>query len=176
MFSNLKTRAIFPQLCILAIALLVLLSTCGSNSSSSSSASASLATTVSNTPSATSSGNDYGGWYGNYGNSSGTTPTATTAVTGSTQTVTMKLLNSEFAFSPASLTISMGTTVIWNNTTGAPHTVTSDDGKTFDSGIKNPVQPDRVKQPFIVKIQAMIVGQGEDIDLGGLEDGHIFGI
>jgi plastocyanin len=44
-----------------------------------------------------------------------------------------------FAFSPATLTISVGTTVIWMNTTGAPHTVTSDDGKSFDSGINTPI-------------------------------------
>ena len=46
-----------------------------------------------------------------------------------------------FAFSPTTLTIKAGTTVIWMNTTAAPHTVTSDDGKSFDSGTANPITP-----------------------------------
>jgi plastocyanin len=44
-----------------------------------------------------------------------------------------------FTFSPATITIKAGTTVVWTNMTGAPHTVTSDDGKSFDSGIANPI-------------------------------------
>jgi len=36
-------------------------------------------------------------------------------------------------FSPALLTIGVGSTVIWKNTSPVAHTVTSDDG-TFDSG------------------------------------------
>ncbi len=39
-----------------------------------------------------------------------------------------------FGFTPAKLTIRVGTTVIWKNRSSAPHTVTSDDGTTFDSG------------------------------------------
>ena len=39
-----------------------------------------------------------------------------------------------FGFSPATLTIRPGTTVTWKNMSLAPHTVTSDDGQTFDSG------------------------------------------
>ncbi len=46
-----------------------------------------------------------------------------------------------YAFSPATLTIKVGTTVVWKNTTSAPHTVTSDDGKSFDSGVNNPIAP-----------------------------------
>jgi plastocyanin len=38
-----------------------------------------------------------------------------------------------FAFSPASLTVSKGTTVRWNNMDGANHTATSDLG-TWDTG------------------------------------------
>lgn len=37
-----------------------------------------------------------------------------------------------FAFSPQTLKIAVGTTVVWKNTTSAPHTVTSDNG-TFGS-------------------------------------------
>ena len=43
-----------------------------------------------------------------------------------------------FAFSPLTLKIKVGTTVTWKNTTTAPHTVTSNDGKTFNSGIIAP--------------------------------------
>jgi len=43
-----------------------------------------------------------------------------------------------FAFSPATLKIKVGTTVTWKNTTSAPHTVTSDDGVTFGSGVIAP--------------------------------------
>ena len=42
--------------------------------------------------------------------------------------------NGSFDFTPARLTIRVGTTVIWKNRSSAPHTVTSDDGTTFDSG------------------------------------------
>lgn len=42
--------------------------------------------------------------------------------------------NGGYGFSPATLTIRVGTTVIWKNVSLAPHTVTSDDGQTFDSG------------------------------------------
>jgi plastocyanin len=63
---------------------------------------------------------------------SSTTPTP---APGSTQ---MLMINNEsngsFGFSPATLTIKKGTTVIWKNVSLAPHTVTSDDGQTFDSG------------------------------------------
>ncbi len=68
------------------------------------------------------------------------TPTPTlapkaTPAAGTSQTV-MIITNSDgsFGFSPALLTIKPGTTVTWKNVSLAPHTVTSDDGTTFDSG------------------------------------------
>lgn len=44
---------------------------------------------------------------------------------------------SSFGFSPASITIKVGATVVWTNDTVAPHTVTSDPGApaAFDSGM-----------------------------------------
>ncbi len=39
----------------------------------------------------------------------------------------------DFAFSPATLTVAVGDTVTWTNQDTAAHTVTADDG-TFDSG------------------------------------------
>jgi plastocyanin len=75
------------------------------------------------------------------------TPAATTPVATNTPTVKATPLpghaqvvlivdnsNGSFGFSPATLTILPGTTVTWKNMSSAPHTVTSDDGQTFDSG------------------------------------------
>lgn len=42
-------------------------------------------------------------------------------------------------FAPQTVTISVGTTVVWTNRTSISHTVTSDDGKSFDSGMANPI-------------------------------------
>src|SRR6266566_538304 len=68
----------------------------------------------------------------------GNTPTATTASNGQAVTITTDSSGS-FAFSPATLTIKVGTMVTWTNMTQTGHTVTSDDGKSFDSGISNPI-------------------------------------
>jgi plastocyanin len=61
-------------------------------------------------------------------------PTLTPAP-GSTQ-VALITNNSDgsFGFTPVKLEIRVGTTVIWKNMSSVPHTVTSDDGTTFDSG------------------------------------------
>jgi plastocyanin len=53
--------------------------------------------------------------------------TTATAETGSTVTI------DNYAFSPASITVSVGTTVTWVNNDTTAHTVTADDG-SFDSG------------------------------------------
>jgi plastocyanin len=58
-----------------------------------------------------------------------TTSTTTTTTTPQNAMVTIK----DFAYSPATLTISVGTTVVWENQDSVPHTVTSDTG-LFDSG------------------------------------------
>ncbi|HAE82427.1 MAG TPA: amidase, partial [Ktedonobacter sp.] len=77
------------------------------------------------------------------GNGGGnTTPTAATAPTGTTQAVSITTDSSgQFTFSPKSVTISVGTTVIWKNTTQTPHTATSSDGKSFNSGDSTPIAP-----------------------------------
>ena len=82
---------------------------------------------------------------GGTGNGGGTTsnpppttaPTATaapspTATSANTKMVTVINGKDGFAFSPASLTVTVGTTVVWQNGTGAPHTVTSDTGNTLN--------------------------------------------
>jgi plastocyanin len=43
----------------------------------------------------------------------------------------------DFAFQPASLTVTAGSTVTWTNSGAVPHTVTSDSG-AFDSGVLQP--------------------------------------
>ena len=40
----------------------------------------------------------------------------------------------QFTFAPQRLTVKAGTTVTWTNDDDINHTVTSDDGATFDSG------------------------------------------
>jgi len=44
------------------------------------------------------------------------------------------ILMNKFAFQPAILTVAAGETVEWKNAGMVPHTATSLDGKTFDSG------------------------------------------
>src|ERR1700676_600359 len=63
----------------------------------------------------------------------GNTPTATPS--GPTTAVSISTATGTLGSAPTSISIKVGTTVIWTNTTSAPHTVTSDDGTTFDSGI-----------------------------------------
>jgi plastocyanin len=60
---------------------------------------------------------------------SGTTSKTTATSTSSGNTVTL----ANFAFSPATLNIQVGTTVSWTNNDSTTHTVTSDSG-IFDSG------------------------------------------
>jgi plastocyanin len=41
----------------------------------------------------------------------------------------------DFAFTPARLEITAGTMVVWTNDGSVPHTVTADDGRSFESGL-----------------------------------------
>jgi len=64
-----------------------------------------------------------------------TTPSSTTTPPGNNittpQPVSITIQN--FAFSPATITVPVGTTVTWTNVDSAPHTATADNG-TFDTG------------------------------------------
>jgi plastocyanin len=51
-----------------------------------------------------------------------------------TETVTIN----NYTFTPATLTVHPGDTVIWSNQDSIPHTATSIDGKSFDSGTIDP--------------------------------------
>ncbi len=66
---------------------------------------------------------------GGYGAPNPTTTSKTFAPAPSGNSVSI----SGFAFSPASLTVSVGTTVTWTNNDSTTHTVTSDSG-AFSSG------------------------------------------
>lgn len=134
------TMALFS---FMFLGMLVFVVACG-NSSTTTGATSSTPQTQATSTTAT-SGNGYGSG-GRYGSGGSTTPTAvtgttpTTQTTGATQTITITTDSSgTFTFSPKSLTIKVGTTVIWKNMTQTPHTVTSDDGKSFNSGDSTPV-------------------------------------
>jgi len=65
------------------------------------------------------------------------TPPSTTALSQTATPLTPRTYNIEikdFAFSPASLTINKGDTVIWTNKDSVPHPVTSDSGNELNSG------------------------------------------
>ncbi len=60
------------------------------------------------------------------------TPTNTPTPSGSQASVRMSgSIASGFAFTPATITIKVGTAVVWINATSAPHTSTSDVGSPF---------------------------------------------
>ncbi len=62
---------------------------------------------------------------------------AATSAPGPAQGQSMKIDLQNFAFAPRALTVSAGTTVVWQNDDSAAHTVTADNG-SFDSGNLNP--------------------------------------
>lgn len=109
--------------CLVALSALFLLAACGGSSTNTGSGTTpTIAPTATPTTGITS------------------TPTATATQAGNAQTVMITTDSSgSFAFSPATLTIKAGTTVTWKNATAVGHTVTSDDGKSFNSGTTNPI-------------------------------------
>jgi plastocyanin len=113
--------------CLVALSAFVLLAACGGSSTSTGSG-----TTPTTAPTSAPTATPTTG--------TTSTPTATATQAGNAQTVMIITDSSgSFAFSPATLTIKAGTTVTWKNTTAVGHTVTSDDGKSFDSGMANPI-------------------------------------
>src|SRR6266571_3841538 len=115
MLKNMYVSRRMAWYSLLLAALFIILAACGgeSNTATATSASTNVSTTIvgtTNTPSAPS-------------------PAPTMVVTITTQS------NGTFAFSPQALNITAGTTVIWNNATSAPHTVT---GSSFGSATISP--------------------------------------
>ncbi len=140
-FSSVKRAIRFG---VILFSLLALLAACGSttDTTTGSAATATVApTATSSSTTGPGGGYGYGRGYGN-GGTGAATPAPTTAPTGPTQAVSMVSPGGySFAFSPATLTISVGTTVIWTNRTATPHTVTSDDGTSFNSTMNDPIEP-----------------------------------
>ena len=62
---------------------------------------------------------------------SGGTPVPPAGSSGPAAGTSVSIVN--FAFNPSSLTVKVGDTVSWTNSSGTGHTVTADDG-SFDSG------------------------------------------
>lgn len=111
-----------------ALGLMILLAACGGGASASGTGSPAVTPTpVATTPSVTNTPA--------MATPSPSPTPAATPLSGHAQVVLI-VNNSDgsFGFSPATLTILPGTTVTWKNMSAAPHTVTSDDGTTFDSG------------------------------------------
>ena len=67
------------------------------------------------------------------GSTAATPAPASSSAPGAAATVVNAVTISNFAFSPATITVPVGTTVTWTNKDSASHTVTADDGKAFDS-------------------------------------------
>jgi plastocyanin len=106
---------------VIAIGLMVVLAACGGGDTTSAApAPASTPATVASTPSVP---------------PTSTSTAVPTPVPGLTQIVLItNSSDGSFGFTPSQLAIRAGATVIWKNMSSAPHTVTSDDGQTFDSG------------------------------------------
>ena len=114
--SILRTKSkMLIWLCTFAVGMLLVLTACGSGGGTTSNTQPTTAPTATTAPSPTA-----------------TAVPSPTAASGNTKMVTVINGNDGFAFSPASLTVTVGTTVVWQNGTGAPHTVTSDTGSTLN--------------------------------------------
>lgn len=129
MFGNHRTIFSLKKLTRLGaiiFSLLVLLAACGSTGSGTTTAGGTTPTAAAPTATPTATA----------------VPTVapTPTSTGSTVDVSMSRSGAyTLFFTPQTVTISVGTTVVWTNRTNIPHTVTSDDGKSFDSGMANPL-------------------------------------
>jgi plastocyanin len=101
------------RLCLLALCLVVLLTACGGTTTTTSASTPTAAPTTAPTAAPTSA----------------PTPTPTTAPTSTGNSVSI----ANFAFSPTSLTVKVGTKVSWTNNDTVTHTVTANKG-AFNSG------------------------------------------
>ena len=111
-----KTYAHAPTqawLRLLALCLVVFLAACGSTTTTTTASTPTTAPTTAPTPTPTTA----------------PTPTPTTAPTSTGNSVSI----ANFAFSPTSLTVKVGTKVSWTNNDTVTHTVTADKG-AFNSG------------------------------------------
>lgn len=121
----LRTLSTWFGLLSAALGLMIALAACGGGASASTTPLATTPTTVVSTPTASPA-------------SSTPTPTPTsqlTPVPGLTQMVMIvNHSDGSWGFTPATLTVKAGATITWKNVSSVPHTVTSDDGQTFDSG------------------------------------------
>lgn len=119
------------QFGMVLLSLFVLLAACSSNTGATTATGTVVAPTATNTSSS------------NTGSGNGGSSTPTTVPTPSGPTAAVSILSPggySFAFNPTTLTISSGMTVIWTNRTSTPHTITSDDGTTFNSGLNDPIE------------------------------------
>jgi plastocyanin len=122
--KNLFTKSLRPLLTIVTLLLTLIISPSCSNDDD--------ATAPSTT---TSSGSTTGT---TAGSTSGTTAGSTSSTTSTTtQSTTQNVSVMDNMFTPATMTVSVGTTVIWTNNGGVTHTVTSNSG-LFDSGNLTP--------------------------------------
>ncbi len=73
--------------------------------------------------------------------SQSTPTTAATSSSTSENSGEIKIVenNEKYSFSPATLTITKGTKVVWTNASDTPHTITSDDGKFTSSDAGKPI-------------------------------------
>ena len=98
---------------VFSLATVVALAGCGSSTPATT-------TTATNTPSASA-------------------PTATSAPPANATTINITGAAGNYVFQPASVTIKAGSTVVWSNVSGVPHTSTSDSGDaiSWDSSTIN---------------------------------------
>jgi plastocyanin len=116
-----STIVIKSSFCLLAMSFLLLLAACaGTTGSNTPTPAATVAPTTAPTDTPTTAPAE----------------TPTTASTDNGNSVAI----ASFAFSPASLTVAVGTKVTWTNNDSVTHTVTADQGAAFNSGPLSPGQ------------------------------------
>jgi plastocyanin len=123
-------RPVYLALGLLLVLALALTAACGGDDSSSDDSNGGDTAAAEPTESPSGDSGDAGGYDIGYGGTSGDTTASPTAGESAGNAVTIQ----GRAFQPARLTVPVGTTVTWTNQDSEPHTATSEDGSTFDSG------------------------------------------